>query len=35
LDRWKIIFKEEFRLLLHRAKPTLGVELDTCLCNFN
>jgi hypothetical protein len=35
LDRWKVIFKEEFRLLLHRAKQTLGVELDTWLCNFN
>jgi hypothetical protein len=35
LARWKVIFKEEFRLLLHRAKQTLGVELDTWLCNFN
>jgi hypothetical protein len=34
LTRWKVIFIEEFRHLLFRAKSTLGVELESWFCNF-
>jgi hypothetical protein len=34
LSRWKVLFIEEFKLLLIRAKSTLGVELEYWFCNF-
>jgi hypothetical protein len=34
LGRWKHRFKTEFKLMLHRAKPTLRVELENWFCNF-
>lgn len=35
LARWKHLFKSEFSLLLHKARPTLRVELDCWICNFH
>ncbi|RCV38080.1 hypothetical protein SETIT_8G113200v2, partial [Setaria italica] len=34
LGRWKSIFREEFSIILHRAKPYLKLELETWFCNF-
>jgi hypothetical protein len=34
LRRWRLVFREEVSLVLHRAKPTLRVELNSWLCNF-
>ncbi|RCV19087.1 hypothetical protein SETIT_3G356100v2 [Setaria italica] len=33
LDRWKMGFKEELSLIMHRAKPSLKQELNIWLCN--
>jgi hypothetical protein len=35
LVRWKFIFKEELRLVLIRARPSLKQELELWLCNFH
>ncbi|KAF8701225.1 hypothetical protein HU200_033710 [Digitaria exilis] len=32
--RWRSIFKEEFRLIIYRAKPSLKLELDDWLSSF-
>ncbi|KAF8690975.1 hypothetical protein HU200_040736 [Digitaria exilis] len=34
LRRWRSIFKEEFRLIIYRAKPPLKLELDDWLSSF-
>jgi hypothetical protein len=33
VGRWKQCFKEEFSLVLRRAKPSLNLELDSWFCN--
>nr|TKW32091.1 hypothetical protein SEVIR_2G147300v2 [Setaria viridis] len=33
LVRWRQSFKDEFALILHRAKPSLKQELETWFCN--
>ncbi|KAF8659239.1 hypothetical protein HU200_058645 [Digitaria exilis] len=35
LRRWKQLFRDEFSHLLHRAKPTLKLELQTWLSSFH
>lgn len=35
LRRWKHIFKDEFGLVVIRAKPTLKMVLDSWLSNFH
>jgi hypothetical protein len=35
LGRWKCIFREEFSLILCRAKPSLKLELEKWFCNFS
>jgi hypothetical protein len=34
LWRWKSLFREEFSSVIHRAKPSLKLELRQWLCNF-
>nr|TKW31341.1 hypothetical protein SEVIR_2G099200v2 [Setaria viridis] len=33
-DCWKGVFKEEFALIIHRAKSSLNLELEQWFCNF-
>jgi hypothetical protein len=34
LSRWRAAFKDEFVLIIHRAKPSTKWLLDSWLCSF-